>query len=77
MEGFYTSNFFHAAEDEIKFGSWLRSQHQINLNILQLCNNYTALKSIIVPSTNIMFDNSSGLLLCRNAKVNFHSDTAF
>ena len=36
---------------------------------MQVCNNHTDLKSIIVPSKNIMFDNSSKLLLCRNAKV--------
>jgi len=68
-KSFYTFNFFHVAEDEIKFQSWLESQHQINMNIMQVCDKYTDLKSIIVPSRNIMFDNSSRLLLCRNAKA--------
>ena len=77
IEGFYTSNFFHVAEDEIKFHSWLESQHQINMNIMKVCDKYPDLNSIIVPSKNIMFDNSSRLLLCRNAKVYFQRNTAF
>ena len=41
------------------------------MNIMKVCDKYPDLNSIIVPSKNIMFDNSSRLLLCRNAKVYF------
>ena len=44
---------------------------------MKVCDKYPDLNSIIVPSKNIMFDNSSRLLLCRNAKVYFQRNTAF
>ena len=36
---------------------------------MRVCNKHRYLKSISIPSQKIMFDNSSKLFFCRNAKV--------
>ena len=55
--------------EEEEFKSWWRAQAQLKENVRKVCHKYGPSLDQQVPLDQFMFDSSSNLLFCRNAKV--------